>query len=283
MRERAMEINKSALIKFVGKCIIIVFLIALVAFMGRVIQTQFSEEDSSTFPVYRIAIDPTWYPLQLYGKAADLTIFSEEIIQAIKANQDFSINLMKVESDNLFIGLGNEYEGVLSSFLILEDNLENYISSNPYYLLGPVLILSTSSKIKSINDLKNENIGTINIGLVKNSHPLYSLNKEKAVQFTYYEFNNISQLLNDVGDNILDGAILSLMAAHKYAKSGLYQDKLKIITEPLNNRGLRLIAKSNPKTKKLIKIFNERLKSIKENGVYSRLLSEWDLINPEKL
>ena len=91
--------------------------------------------------VYRIAIDETWCQLKLYDKEEDITLFSKEIVQTIAEKQHFFLNLIQAESDNLFVGLDSgEYDGVLSSFLIFEDDVENYISSDPYYLSDPYLL-----------------------------------------------------------------------------------------------------------------------------------------------
>lgn len=76
--------------------------------------------------------------------------------------------------------------------------------------------------------------------------------------------------------------ILNVIPAHEYTKNGIYLNQLKIASKPLTNEGLRLIAKNNSESKKLLEQFNEGLKALKKNGTYNQLLLKWGLFDPEK-
>lgn len=269
-------IKRNRLTNFTKPRFIIILILAAI-FLGGLLYTYFSKEILPPI-IYRIAIDETWYPLQLFDKEQEITIFSEEIAQAIAAKQHFSIQLIRVEYENLFTGLDNgEYEGVLSSLLVLEGNVENYRVSNPYYLLGPVLVVSASSHIKSLKDLSGKSIG-----IISRSKPIISLYKNTSINFVFYDYNDRFKLMDDVSNNVIDGMILSMIPAYEYTKSGPYQDLLRVASEPLTKEGLRLIAKNNPESKKLIEQFNEGLKAIRKNGIYNQILLKWGLFNPEK-
>ena len=68
----------------------IIILMLAIIFLGGLIFTYFPKEALPPI-VYRIAIDETWYPLQLYDKEQDITVFSEEIARAIAEKQHFSM------------------------------------------------------------------------------------------------------------------------------------------------------------------------------------------------
>ncbi len=228
--------------------------------------------------IYRIAFDKTWYPWQLFDKEDDISIFSKELAQAIATEQHFSIQLLQVESAGLFPGLDNgDYEGVLSSLMSLGEDNESYITSHAYYQLGPVLVVSATSDIESVKDLNGKDIG-----IISGSRPTIALYKTAAINFIEYDYNDVYKLVDDVANNAIDGMVLGMIPAYEYVSSGLYRGRLKVVSDPLTNDGLRLIAKRDPKSEKLIVRFNEGLKDIKKNGVYSQLLSKWDLFNPEK-
>lgn len=255
----------------------IIILILAVIFLGGLFYTQFPKE---TLPptVFRIAIDETWYPLKLYDKEQYISAFSEDLLRKIAAQQHFSVQIVRIGSENRLAGLDNgEYEGILSSLILQEDNTEKYISSNPYYLLGPVLVVSKSSSIKSLNDIKGKTIGLIN-----RSEEIESLEKHSSIHFVFYSYNDRFKLIDDVSKKVIDGMILDVISAFEYTKDGIYRDQLKVASGPLTNEGLRLIAINNPESKKLIEQFNEGLKSLKENGTYNQLLLKWELLNPEK-
>lgn len=255
----------------------IIILMLAVFFLGGLIYRYFSKE---TLPrtVFRIAIDETWYPLNLHFTEEYITYFSEDLLRDIAAQQHFSVRIAPVGSENLLSGLDNgEYEGILSSLIMQEEDAKEYISSNPYYLLGPVLVVSKSSHINSLNDLKGKTIG-----LIKRAEPIEALEKRSSIYFVLYDYNDLSKLIHDVSNKNIDGMVLDVIPAYEYTKNSVYQDLLKVASKPLTNEGLRLIAKNNPESKKLIEHFNEGLKAIKKNGTYSQLLLEWDLFDPEK-
>lgn len=113
---------------------------------------------------------------------------------------------------------------------MLEGDIEEYIFSGPYYLIGPVLVVPTSSPIKTIRDLKGKSIGVIT-----GSQPVSSLNANTSINFVYYDYNNHSKLIDDVINHVLDGMILDMMTAYEYTKSGLYQGLLKIASSALDS------------------------------------------------
>ena len=256
----------------------VIILMLVVMFLGTLIYVHSSKAETFPHTGFRIAIDETWYPLKLYDKDHYISAFSEDLLRAIAAEQHFPLQIVRVGSENRLAGLDNgEYEGILSSLILHEEDTEKYISSNPYYLLGPVLVVSKSSHIKSLNDLKGKTIGLIN-----RSEPIEYLEKKSSTYFVFYSYNDRSKLIDDVSNKVIDGMVLDVIPAYQYTKDGIYRDQLKIASKPLTNEGLRLIVKNNPESKKLIEQFNEGLKAIKKNDTYSQLLLKWELVDPEK-
>lgn len=257
----------------------ILFLMVAGIFLGGLLYIFSSKTDTLPPTVFRIGIDETWYPLNLYGKEEYISAFSKDLLQKIAAQQHFSVQIVQIGSENRLAGLDNgEYEGIFSSLILQQENTEKYISSNPYYLLGPVLVVSKSSSVKSLNDLKGKTIG-----LIKRSDPIEALEKHSSIRIVYYGYNDRIKLIEDVSNNVIGSMLLDVIPAYEYIRDGLYRDKLKIASKPLTTEGLRLIAKNNPESEKLIKHFNEGLKAMKNNDVYSQLLSKWELVDPEKL
>lgn len=232
--------------------------------------------DETKSSTYRIAIDKTWQSLQLYNREQNITNFSVELADAIAQQQNFKLRIVHTGPDFLYSGLAlGDYNGILSS-LPVSTQSHNFIYSNPYLPLGPIVVAPSTSKIQSIKDLNGKKIGFI-MG-TEGSMPLYN---ETAIHFIPYDYSDIPKLIDDLLDNALDGAVLKGMLAFIYAKTGLYQHQLKIVTPPLNNEGLGLIAKDNAESKKLIQMFNDGLKALEENGTYNQLLQKWDLPVPK--
>lgn len=254
----------------------IIILMVAVIFLGGLIYIYPSKPKALPHTVFRIAIDGTWYPLELYDKERYISAFSRNLLRVIATEQHLPVQIVRVGSMNYLEGLDDgKYEGIFSS-LILQENAEKYISSNPYYLLGSVLVVSKQSSIKSLTDLKGKTIGLINT-FVKTE----VLEKYSSPRFVFYNYNDRSKLIDDVRNKVIDGMVLDMIPAYKYT-NGVYRDQLKIASKPLTNKGLRLIMKNNPESKKVIEKFNEGLIAIKKNGVYSQLLIKWELVDPEK-
>lgn len=222
---------------------------------------------------YRIAIDKSWHSLQLFSLEQNITNFSEELAVAIAEQQNFKLQIVHTGPDYLLNGLlQGAYNGILAALPVSTQSRE-FIYSNPYLSLGPILVAPSASKIQSVQDLNGKNIGFI-LGSEANTMSLY---KNTAIQFIPYDYANLPKLIDDLLNHVLDGAILNGLLANQYAKRGLYQNQLKIVTPPLNKEGLGLIARDTPESKKLIEMFNEGLKTLQENGTYEQLLKRWDL------
>jgi ABC-type amino acid transport substrate-binding protein len=227
--------------------------------------------------VYTIGVDETWYPLQLYNKEQAITEFSKGLLEAIGAQENFSFRLTPTAYEQLFTGLDSgDYDAILASLSGVEESGENYLASDPYYFLGPVLVVPASSDIKSIKDLNNKYIG-----IIRDSIPITPLFKSGFIDIVPYGYVNLSNLIHDVLNQQMDGAILDAMTAYEITKSGIYSGQLKIVSQPLTQEGLRLIGKRDLESQALIKKFDEGLSALKKEGGYKKLLLKWDLYGPE--
>ncbi len=264
---------------FSKKSLVIILVLAVAALLlGGLIYSSISTDEQPP-AIYRIAIDETWYPLNLYGKEQYLTLFSEELLGAIAVQQHFPVQLRNVGAVDLLDGIDSgKYEGALSSLVLTGRNADKYAASDPYYLLGPVLVVSISSDIKSLNDIHGKSIG-----LMSRANPVEELDKFSDAHFVFYDFDDRMKLIKNVSNGFIDGMVLNMIPAYEYAKNDYYNDRLKVVSKPLNNEGLRLIAKDNKKSRKIIDEFNKGLEAIKKNGVYDKLIKKWGLVNPEKL
>lgn len=261
--------------------IVIILLIVSFFVLSGGIDYFFRTEEPNTLPknAYRIAYDNTWYPLKLYDKEEYLSLFSEDILKSIAKQEKFSVQFIQNAYVALFNGLDNgNYEGILSAELPHKEQTEKYVSSDSYYFLGPVLLTTTSSAIKSLKDLKEKKIGIIaGADSVLPSSPQYV-----STNFISYDYHDRFKMIDDLMNGTLDGMLVDMMKAHEYTR-GLYQKQLRINSLPLGNKGLRLIAKNNKAGNELIRKSNEGLKTIEHDELYSQLVAKWGLYNPRKI
>jgi polar amino acid transport system substrate-binding protein len=234
----------------------------------------FSCGGGSQGTVYQIGVDPSWYPLLLDGKESNLTAFSTELLQKIGEQEDIAFSKVSVSWDVLMEGLKKgEYTGILFSMSPYNFNQQTYDFSDLFLKTGPVLVVSTAFDFTSLGKLAGKEIA-----VMPDSAGTVILEKYPGILIRSYD--SIAQALNDVNSGELDGALIDLLIASAYCQD-LYQGKLKIVTEPLNDAGLRLITLHN-QAPELIEAFNDGLESLKSSKEYDKLLKKWNLLPESK-
>jgi polar amino acid transport system substrate-binding protein len=97
-------------------------------------------------------------------------------------------------------------------------------------------------------------------------------------QVTIIPYTNELSALHALSENKLDAVIVDQLLTYLYF-GALYPDQLQVVTQPLTNEGLRLM--TFKKDAELVKKFNAGLQNLKDNGTYDRLLTNWDIYDPE--
>lgn len=224
--------------------------------------------------VFFIAADNKWYPISLLGKEQYMQGFTTELLQEISREEGFKFRFMTVGSAQLFDSLDRGiYDGVISTLMPDVVRREKYLFSDPYYLVGPVLVVPTHSKIKGLNDLDGKSVG-----IRRGSPAVFVLSGYPGILLV--TFDNMTEALDRLLSDRLDGVIVDSMIAHTYTQ-GIYANQLKVVTNPLLDEGFRLIAKHGRLGEHLIEKFDAGLKKVKEKGIYKQLLNKWELIDTE--
>ena len=222
---------------------------------------------------YQVGVDPSWYPLLLDGKERNMTGFSTELLQEIGKKEDVAFSKVSVSWDVLMEGLQKgQYVGILFSMQPYNFNQQTYDFSDLYLKTGPVLVVSTSFDYTSLDNLSGKEIA-----VMPDSGGTSILEKHPGILIRNYD--SIAKALNDVSLGEIDGAIVDRLMAESYCQD-LYQGKLKIVTAPLNDAGLRLITLHN-KAPELIEAFNDGLEKLKSSKEYDDLLKKWSLAPPK--
>jgi ABC-type amino acid transport substrate-binding protein len=228
-------------------------------------------QENTPLAAYLIGYDERWYPLQFMDKEETITGFSNDLLQAIGEEQNISLELIASQNNNLLSGLDQgRYDGFLSSLNLYDADAAEYLSSEIYFHTGPVCIVSQTSSIKSLNDLKGKTIGILT--------GFYSrLPEEKflSTNFIFYDYNNRFQMIEDVNKHVIDGMIMNRIPGSEFIK--VYPNEFRILHPALTDEGLKLISKKNPEFESLIHRFNQGLNAIKKKGLYNQLLLKWNL------
>ena len=254
-----------------------IFILMSAVFALAAFWSTFPSCSSNSFAeskIYHIGRDSSWYPLDLRGKEISLVGFANDLLDIISQEQGFRVHTFEVGPSALFDGLdAGNYDGVLSSLTPNFMNQEKYAFSDPFYLVGPVLIVPVSSQAHSLKDMEGRIIGI-------ESGSLQVFNIPEPPNVVMVPYNTASEALENLDKNVIDGVILDALRAY-VSTEGFYAGRLKVVSSPLTNKGLRLITRKDPEHLNLISRFNEGLKAIKNQGTYAELVKKWGLINTE--
>ena len=219
---------------------------------------------------YKVAVDPLWYPLDFKLKENNVMGFSSELLSKIAKEESLNLSIENTNWDTLFQGLKlNSYQAVLSSLYPYNFNLSLYDFSELYLPLGPVLLLPSSVKYKSLKEMEGTEIGA----LVGSSSVLIL---EAYPDILIKTYDEASTLVNDLLLGRIQGGLLPVLVAGSFTE-GSFTGEIRIASKPLNDEGLRLLTLKD-KAPKLISHFNAGLNTLKKNGEYKKLLSNWRLI-----
>ncbi len=219
---------------------------------------------------YSIGRDQTWFPLNLGQKTANITAFSTALIQAIAKQEKQPIEIYNVSWDQLFPGLSEQrYAGVLSSLSPNSTNRETFTFSDPFLLLGPVLVVPQKSDALSLEEMT----GTL-VGTSQYDDSVLILQKYPTIIVELY--SNLITALDDVARGKIDAVLVPSLDAHSLVPH-LYPGVLKIATAPLNNKALRLITIKG-ENEKLMMHFNKGLHKLYSKNRYQALLEKFSVL-----
>jgi ABC-type amino acid transport substrate-binding protein len=221
---------------------------------------------------YLVARDPTWAPLNLYNKSTDLLIFSDQLLNAIASKEDIAINTISIGTDRLITGLDNhEFDAILTSVIPAPNYLYRYAISETYYRMGPVLVVPSSSNVNSISQMENRSVG-----IMRDSSLVFDF--EKIPNLDLVSFDNPVLAIEALTTGKIDGVIMDILPAYSYTNK-FYAGQIKIATSPLNQKGLKLIARQDQRGEILVEKFNKGLAEVKADGIYNKLIENWGLVN----
>lgn len=264
------KLGKSVPINRVSLSLMLLSLLLLL--FGGIRACSRSEREIARAHLYLIARDPTWYPLDLMGKEKSMLAFTSDLILTIAKRRQVKLEIINVSSNYLLEGLKEkEYGAVISSMPPTALSNKTYNFSTPFYTIGPVLIVPVDSTVQSLKEMKNSVIA-----VNRNADLTIDITDYNAL---YKPYDSMTKAFNDLYNGRIDGIILPVMQAYTYIDT-FHKGRFKVITEPLNDEGLRLVTRQTLFAEFLITEFDEGLKEIISDGTYQTLCDKWGLVNP---
>lgn len=265
-----------ALIKKYKWLLIVVGLILLLLIFFR----QCSAKPVGHSNVYYVARNTNWYPLQLMGKDYDFLGFTDDLLHELGKELNLHFEIIDTGPDTMMEGLNSAvYDAAFTSMRPTANNQEQYLFSRPIFELGPVLVVRENSNIRSLAEMEGMTISVPYSAF--NIYNAIASNLSPNLNYIIISYDSPNKALDSLVANTTDGVIMDVLPAYSFAE-GFYRNKVKIVTLPLNNEGIRIITRHGPIYEKLIQQIDETLAKFEKNGTYDQFLKKWSLINPRK-
>lgn len=224
---------------------------------------------SSSKKTYKVAFDPSWFPLELYNKEPYVLAFSEELLMHIGQKHHMNLEPVALSWDNMLDALAKkQVQGVLTSMEPYIFNQEKYQFSKNYLSTGPVLVVRIRDHASEHDLFQDKEIATF-------SEQDQQVLLEEYPQAIARSYSSSMKALLDLVDGNLDAVFMNYLEAHGYVND-IYHGLLKIISPPFTQQGLKMITLRS-ENHKLITIFNEGLHAMHKQGEYDKLLKKWKL------
>ncbi|MGL4348893.1 MAG: substrate-binding periplasmic protein [Chlamydiales bacterium] len=219
--------------------------------------------------VYRIGIDPYFYPLSIHRRTEMVTGFSLELLEKIGLMENVHFIPIQMNWNNLLYGLDKKsYEAALSFLQPYLFNEKKYRFSNPYFSVGLILLVEEKFDIFSLEDLSNKEL------IIPRSPDLMQV-LERYPKIYKRFYNSPEDGFNVLIQGKTSGAVMENYIASGFLREP-YPGKVVAIPQFITNKGIYLLTTTG-KNEKILKIFNRGLQKMKEGGEYDDLVKKWNL------
>lgn len=251
-----------------------VVLLSLVAALGLTAcdkpETQASSSAAVTpDKVYKVGVDNTYPPFE-FTKDGQLVGIDVDLINAIAKDQGFKINIEQMDFSGIIPAMQAGMLDVgMGGMSITDKRKETVDFSEPYFAAGVSLVVANNNdNIASLDDLSGKKV------VVKNGTVGASFADKNTEEYGYsiIQVSDSASMFQEVTNGTADALMEDYpVISYAIATGGL---KLKTVGERLtgDNYGISVLKDKNDE---LLKMINDGLANLKENGEYDKIIDAY--------
>lgn len=224
--------------------------------------------------ILQVATDPTFPPFEFQGNGGKLTGFSIDLMNAVAKAENFKINFRSLPFDGIIPALqGKTVDVAISSMTITEERVKTISFSRPYFKAGlAIAIRKNNPDITNLESLKNKKVA-VQIGTT-GATKAQTIPGVKISSFDSAPLA-LQELSNGNVDAVINDAPVTLYAINTGNLQGI-----KVIEQLLTEEYYGIAtAKNSP----YLKLINQGLSKIIENGIYQQIYQKWFNNQAQKL
>lgn len=221
-----------------------------------------------TEKVYKIATDTTFAPFEFENDKGEMVGIDLDLLEAIAEDQGFEYELQLIGFSAAVTALeAGEVDGVIAGMSITEERAKKYDFSEPYFDSGIGMAVLENSEIESYEDLAGKQvaakIGTEGCAFAESIQEEYGI--------TIAQFEDSATMYQDVLAGT-SAAVFDDYPVLGYEINRGIGFKMPVEMERGSSYGFATLKDANPE---LVKMFDDGLKKLKENGTYEKILSTY--------
>lgn len=218
---------------------------------------------------YVIATDTTFAPFEFTNESNEFVGIDVDILDAIAEEQGFKYELNSLGFDAAVLAVeSGQADGVIAGMSITEERKQKFDFSDPYYEADVTMAVAQDSEIKSYKDLEGKNVG------VKTATNGADFAKSIADQygFSIVEFKDSPTMYQDV----VVGNTVACFEDYPVMAFNIQQGAKMVIPGDIKEAGSAYgFAVKKDQNAELLKMFNDGLKTIKDNGKYQEIVDKY--------
>ena len=240
--------------------------ITLIPFSNSIVQA--ADKATPVKSTYIISSDSSFAPFVFQNESNQYTGIDMDLIKAIAEDQGFTIQINNPGFDAALNAVqSGQADGMIAGMTVTDTRKETFDFSDSYYTANSILAVSESSTISSYKDLKGKTVG------VKNGTASQTFLTDNQTKYGYKikTFSDGASLY----DSLNSGSVAAIMDDEPVIRYAIKQGKkFKTPVEGTPSGKLAFAVKkgSHPE---LIKMFNNGLANLKENGTYDKILEKY--------
>ncbi len=218
---------------------------------------------------YLIATDTTFAPFEFEDASGQKIGIDMDLLAAIAEDQGFKYEVQSLGFSAAVTALeAKQCDGVIAGMSITDERKQKFDFSEPYFDSGVVMgIAAADETIKSYEDLKGKNVA-IKVGT---EGATFAESIKDQYGFTTTTFDDSANMYEDVKA----GNSVACFEDYPVLGYGVTQGNgLKIVTEKEQGSSYGFAVSKGENTE-LLKMFNDGLKNLQDNGKYQEILDTY--------
>lgn len=247
------------------------FILLSISLIYACFATTLAHADQVKDKVYKIAVDPAYPPFS-FKQGDDFVGIEIDLIKAIAENQNFKYELKFMNFDGVIPGIvTGQLDGAIDGINVTDERRKVVDFSDGYFDTGLcVVVRDDNNDIKTIDDLKNKKVAvkkaTYGMAFAEEYKDLYNL----KIDYYLLTPDMVLAVKNKNADFFMeDYPVISYQI-----KIGEHKG-LKVALRDIYGASEYAFAVKKGSNQQLLKMFNQGLKAIKENGTYDAILNKY--------